>query len=377
MCTDGTTSQQTLLELEQIVELNKSANLNLPTPLVPLGTAAFHKGKPVLLKLDSLTASGSYKLRGTAHAVRQTKASARGYVAASTGNHAIAVALAAGNAGKPSIICVPSNISFAKLQMLFDAGIRTVVHEKDFKGHRQETAKFHELMTAQQSAVYIVDGDFPKAQETAARLGSKLKLKSIHPYDDEHGFVGHKSIGVELRDQLTELGYAGRSARLVFPAGGGGYGPSALQGCQDCGIEAKLTLVELEGQDCCNYALSMDRYDPSMLPAGITDFYVPSTAVSKMGGKGYQVARQEKVEVLTVSRGEVQSGYRQLIRRLRAQTRLDHVKIELAPAMAYAGLLRMKEIKEDVIVLAISGGNMSGAEADRVMRDYWQASQLF
>jgi threonine dehydratase len=142
-----------------------------------------------LLKLETLQRSGSFKVRGAAAAITAARPP-REIVAASTGNHALAVATVARDLGIPCRIYVPSSVRPVKIERLRAAGIEP----------------------------RTVEGD-PLAAELAAREVAERFPGAllVPPYNDPEVVLGQASIGLELLDQVSEPPGA-----LFAAAGGGG-----------------------------------------------------------------------------------------------------------------------------------------------------------
>jgi len=140
-------------------------------------------------KLETLQLGGSFKIRGAAAAITAA-AGAREVVAASTGNHGIAVARVAGALGLPCRVFAPASAEPAKLARLRSAGV----------------------------ALVTVEGD-PLEAELAARAAAEATPGAllVPPYNDTHVVLGQATIGLELLDEV-----AAAPERLFVPVGGGG-----------------------------------------------------------------------------------------------------------------------------------------------------------
>ncbi len=145
----------------------------------------------IFLKTENTQISGSFKYRGVINKLTlllQQGATTSKIVAASTGNHAAAVALASEKMCFQAIIFVPENISQAKLEFI------------------------------QQFQVEIIKkGSFSAETEQFSALYAKSKaLPFLHPYNDTEVIAGQGTIGIELLEQLPELD------AVFVPIGGGG-----------------------------------------------------------------------------------------------------------------------------------------------------------
>jgi threonine dehydratase len=142
-----------------------------------------------LLKLESLQRTGSFKIRGAASAITAA-GRPREIVAASTGNHGLAVAAVARTLEIPCRIFVPATAAGAKLARLRQAGVELV----------------------------SVDGD-PLRAELAAReaCDGRDGVLLVPPYNDRQVVLGQATLGLELLDDL-----GGEAPDAVFAAVGGG-----------------------------------------------------------------------------------------------------------------------------------------------------------
>ena len=136
-------------------------------------------GQRVVMKLENLQRTGSFKVRGATHRLSRLTAEerARGVVAASAGNHAQGVALAAQQLGIKATIYMPLGVPVPKL-----------------------------LATRGYGAEVVLAGDgvevgLQMALEQAERDGSVL----IHPYDHRDIIVGQGTLGVEFLEQEPDI----------------------------------------------------------------------------------------------------------------------------------------------------------------------------
>ena len=160
------------------------------TPLEPSPFLSRETGADVHLKLECVQVTGSFKARGALNKLLSLGAAerARGVVAASTGNHGLAVAHALALLGIAGEIFLPASVSPAKLEGLRARGAR----------------------------VRLVDED-PGVVETVARQDADRTGRIyVSPYNDPQVIGGQGTVGVELLRQLEELD------AVLVPAGGGG-----------------------------------------------------------------------------------------------------------------------------------------------------------
>lgn len=147
-------------------------------------------GGRVLLKLESLQASGSFKARGAAHklATLDAEAKAAGLITASGGNHGLAVAWAAKAAGVPALVYLPTSSPPEKA-----AGLEAL------------------------GAEVIVEGDVWDAANQAALAAARTRAMTyVHPFADPAVIAGQGTLGLEILEQAPEVD------TILVAIGGGG-----------------------------------------------------------------------------------------------------------------------------------------------------------
>jgi threonine dehydratase len=147
-------------------------------------------GAEVILKLETMQVTGSFKERGALNKLKSLDAKRRkaGVIAMSAGNHAQGVAFHASRLGIPATIVMPEGTPFTKVERTAAHGARVVLRGDGLGEARQA------------------------AQEIAAVEGLTL----VHPYDDAKIIAGQGTIGLELLEDFPTLD------AIVVPIGGGG-----------------------------------------------------------------------------------------------------------------------------------------------------------
>jgi threonine dehydratase len=160
------------------------------TPLVHSAALSAATGQNVHLKLETLQETGAFKLRGAFNRILQLSAAerARGVIAVSTGNHARAIAHAAGALGVPAIVCMSALVPDNKV-----AAVRATGAEVRVAGRNQD-----------------------EAEEVAKQLADEQGLVFVSPFDDPHVIAGQGTIGLELLEDLPALD------GVLVPLSGGG-----------------------------------------------------------------------------------------------------------------------------------------------------------
>ena len=180
--------QVTLEDIRQA--RNVIADLAIRTPIVPARSLGQPDDCEILLKAENLQRAGSFKVRGAVNkiAALSDEQKAKGVIAASAGNHAQGVALAAANFGIPCTIVMPSGASIPKVEATRGYGATVILH-----------------------------GDaFDQAMTHARRVVRETGMTLIHAFDDPAIVAGQGTIGLELLEQVEDVD------TVVVPVGGGG-----------------------------------------------------------------------------------------------------------------------------------------------------------
>lgn len=183
-----------MTELVSVAEVEAARNVISSvarhTPVQSSRTISSLAGTEVFLKCENLQSTGSFKIRGAYNRLWRLSPSERsaGVVAASAGNHAQGVALAARTLAIEATVYMPTTAAIPKVQATAGYGARVVL----------EGGSFH---------------DAEAAAETLAAESGKL---FIHPFDHPHVIAGQGTVGLEILEDCP------RAATIVVPIGGGG-----------------------------------------------------------------------------------------------------------------------------------------------------------
>lgn len=245
------------------------------TPLVPVPS-----GNPRIelrLKLENLQWVGAFKARGAWNHVRQLTAEqrARGVVAASSGNHAKALAWAAARAGVPATVCMPANAYRSKIAAARAYGAEVVLTE-DRRG----------------------------ADEHAAALAAKGALL-VPPYDHCDTLEGQGTAALEILDQ-----WPGVDA-LAVPVGGGGLFAGCCLVWSDAGRELPVLGVEPAGAAAMTASLSAG----SAVQLERVDSAIQGLTPPGAGRATHAVVQAAGARTVTLTDGEILEGQRRLVER--------------------------------------------------------------
>jgi len=273
----------------------------------------------LVFKLEFLQRSGSFKARGAFTNLLTREIPAAGVVAASGGNHGVAVACAAQMLGKPAHIFVPTVASAEKMERIRGYGAELVV-----------------------SGELYADA-FAASESWAAQSGAL----QIHAYDQIETLLGQGTVGLEFEEQFPQLD------SLVVAVGGGGLigGVAAWFGGR-----IKVIGVEPEAAPTLTYALRAGH--PVDSPAG--GIAADSLAPKRVGELMFPIAQRYVDSVLLVSDDSIRQAQEALWNILRVVT-------EPGGAAAFAALLsrRYQPRPGERVGVLLCGGNTTAVDFAR------------
>jgi threonine dehydratase len=313
-----------LAEIKQ-AEIRISPHI-IHTPLVYSPTISQMTGAKVFLKLETLQKAGSFKVRGATNKILShiNTIRERGVIAASAGNHAQGVAVAAHSAGIPATIVMPEWSSLSKQEATRGYGAHVIIHGQ----------------TLEESIM--------RAQEIA----SQGRL-FIHPYDDEDVIAGQGTIGLEILANLPE------TDMIIIPVGGGGLIAGIATAVKAKKPEIRIVGVQTEMCPSAKEAIRQGSPCQIMGRKTIADG-IRVTAT----GKSTLPAIQHYVDQLAVaSEDEIADAMLLLLES-------KHIVAEGAGAVPLAALLNgsIDVQSGSTVVLVIRGGNIESAQLFRVIR---------
>jgi len=290
------------------------------TPVVTVaGDDLGLEGVLVTLKLELLQHSGSFKARGAFANLLLRKVPPAGVVAASGGNHGVAVAFAARTLGVPAKIFLPRISSPAKIERIRGYGVELVVGGDSY-------------------------ADALVACEDWVRRSEAMP---IHAFDQEETILGQGSLGLELESQAPELD------TLLVGVGGGGLlsGIGAWYG-------RRLRLVGVEPVDAPTLTRAFDAGRPVDAPVG--GIAADSLAPRRIGERNFPILRDTLSEVVLVDDEDIRSAQQKLWDRLR-------LVAEPGGAAALSALLsgKVKVRRGERVGVVISGGNTTAVDFGR------------
>ena len=290
------------------------------TPLSEMPLLSERLGNRVLLKREDTQPVFSFKVRGAYNRmVRLDEAeAARGVVAASAGNHAQGVALAARRLGLGAVIVMPETTPAIKMDAVRRLGAEVVAHGLSF------------------------DEANARACEIADRTGRVY----VHPFDDPDVIAGQGTVAMEILRQTPETPHA-----IFVPVGGGGLIAGIAAYVKPLWPGVRIVGVEPEESASMHAALAAGR--PVRLDQ--VGLFADGVAVRQVGEEPLRLAREHVDEVILVTTDETCAAIRDIYQNTRTIA-------EPAGALGVAGVKRYVEregIAGALLVAVDSGANVN------------------
>lgn len=287
-------------------------------------------GVPVRLKLEQRQTTGSFKLRGATNAISRlsTKERARGVVAASTGNHGRALALAAKLEGVRAVICMSRLVPENKV-----AEIRRLGAEIRIVGKSQDDA-----------------------QEEVDRLVAGEGFVMVPPFDHPSIIAGQGTLGLELVEQTPDI------ETVLVPLSGGGLAAGVAAAVK--GLRPSTRVIGISMRRGAAMKASLDAGKPVAVEE------LPTLADSLGGGIGldnqytFAMCRDLLDDVILLDETEIAAG-------IRHAYEAEREIVEGAGAVGIAALLAGKVRAAGSIVAVVSGRNIDMALHRKIVSGAW------
>ena len=278
----------------------------------------------VYLKTEDLQNTGSFKVRGAYIKIASLSAEERacGVIASSAGNHAQGVALAAKAFGVPATIVMPAGAPLSKVKATRELGANVVLH----------------------GTVY------DDAYAEACRIQKETGATFIHPFDDPMVIAGQGTIGLEIMDDLPDVG------TIVEPIGGGGLASGVAAAVKMLHPDVRVIGVQASG--AAGMKASLDAGHIVELPSAKT--IADGIAVKRPGENTFELCRQYLDEVVTVDDDEIAQAILFLMER-------GKMVAEGAGAAPVAAIINRKFDVSGKVAAVISGGNIDVTMLSRII----------
>lgn len=280
-------------------------------------------GSTVHFKCENLQRAGSFKVRGAyVHmASLSEEEKAKGVVAASAGNHAQGVALAASKLGIEARIYMPLGAALPKVQATRDHG----------------------------ATVVLAGNNVNEALDLAARYAEETGATFVHPYDNPHVVAGQGTLGLEILEQQPDVD------TIILSIGGGGLlaGTAIAVKEQARRLGREIRVIGVQAEKAAAYPPSLVAGKPVSLDnvATIAD----GIAVGRPGDIPFAIIQELCDDIVTVTDDEIAAAIVFLLER-------SKMVVEPAGAAPVAALMTGKldeiGVKSKSTVAVLSGGNI-------------------
>jgi threonine dehydratase len=260
--------------------------------------------------------TGSFKERGALNRLLTlTPDEARnGVIAASAGNHGMAVAFHSQRLNVSATVVMPLHAPLIKVSRVRHYG----------------------------AEVTLQGADYDAAFAEAYRLAQKKRLTFIHAFDDPWVIAGQGTIGLELHEQNPDLD------AVIVPVGGGGLIAGTALVLKT--LNPKIRIIGVQAEVLPSMKAALEQGKPTCLSPAMT--LADGIAVREVGEGSFAMVRQYVDEIVTVSEGEIANAVLLLLE-------IEKTVAEGAGAAALAALVSNKvALKNRNVGLIISGGNI-------------------
>ncbi|SFM96867.1 threonine dehydratase [Pseudonocardia ammonioxydans] len=304
------------------------------TPVAGARTLSDLVGTPVRIKCENLQRTGSFKIRGAYTRIARLGAAERagGVVAASAGNHAQGVALAARLLGVRATVYMPERAALPKVDATRAYGAEVVLTGR------------------------TVDEAVAAATAAADRSGAVL----VHPFDHPDIIAGQGTVGAEIVEQVPDLG------TVLVPTGGGGLlgGIAAVLRARRPGVQ----IVGVQAAGAAAWPPSLAAGHP--LPVGGMRTMADGIAVGRPGEITYPQVAGLVDEIVTVGEDALSGALVHCLERAK-------LVVEPAGVAAVAALLEHPGRFPGPVVAVLSGGNVDPLVLLQVIRHGLVASSRY
>lgn len=317
------TAKLTLSDIEQ-ARIAVSGVINQ----IPIANARWLSelvGGPVYLVSENLQRAGSFKIRGAFNRLSRLtpEEKARGVVAASAGNHAQGVALAAQILGIKATVFMPIGATIPKVEATKGYGA-----DVEFFG-----SSIDEALTA--------------AQEFADRTGAVL----IHPFNHNDIVAGQGTLGLEIIEKIPQV------KTVVVCTGGGGLLAGVALAIKS--LRPDIKVVGVQAQDAAAYPQSLAAGTPIALTTMST--MADGIAVGRPGDIPFAIVQEHVDEIVTVSEDQLSYAALSVLERAK-------MVVEPAGAAATAAVMADPTHFEPPVAVVLSGGNVDSLLLLRIIR---------
>ncbi|MGQ0794447.1 MAG: threonine ammonia-lyase [Deltaproteobacteria bacterium] len=304
-----------MVNLKQIKDAaRKLRDVAYKTPSAYSYSLSDISGANVHLKLENLQRAGSFKIRGAYNKLSKIRRKVKNVIAASAGNHAQGVALAARLLGMNSTIVMPEITPINKILAVKSYGAEVILHGNNF------------------------DDAIHRAREVERESGDTF----IHAFDDADIIAGQGTIGLEIADAVKNID------AVFVPIGGGGLISGIATAIKE--INPRVRVIGVQSANIASMYMSIKKGEVVEAPSAQT--IADGIAIKRPGGITLEIVKRHVDDIVRVEESEIEEALLLLTERKR-------IVVEGAGAAALAGLIKLKnDYRRRNVAVVVSGGNI-------------------
>jgi threonine dehydratase len=322
----------TLADIEAAHE--RISSVVLETPTIPSTSFSRLIGSDVLLKAENLQRTGSFKIRGAMNALAQLSDEQKtiGVVAASAGNHAQGVALAARELGISSTVFMPETAAIPKVAATREYG----------------------------ADVRLEGSDLAESTDLGLSFAAETGAQMIHPYDNRDIIIGQGTLGLELMTQVPDVD------TVVIPVGGGGLISGAAVAIKT--IRPSTRIIGVSTEAVPTYVRARETGNPVQIEGAHT--VADGIAVSRPARICFDIIEDLVDDLVTVSDRQITEAVALLLERAK-------YLVEPSGAAGVAAVMNHTFTNSGKTAIVLSGGNIDLLLLDSVVRHGLEARGRF
>ncbi|XP_048761123.1 L-threonine ammonia-lyase-like [Ostrea edulis] len=280
----------------------------------------------IYFKKEFLQFTGSFKERGARYALMQLskEEKAVGVIAASAGNHALALSYHGQSLGVPVTVVMPIVAPMMKVQACISHG----------------------------ATVIIKGNDISESKDHAQILGKEKGYIYINGYDHPHILAGQGTMGLEIVEQVPDVD------AVVIPVGGGGLIAGSALAIKN--LKPSVQIIGVESERCASFSEALKAGKPVHTEASST--LADGLAVPTVGVNAFVTAKDVVDRMVIVKEEYIALAILRLVE-------LEKAIVEGAGATGLAAILEglLPELKKKKVVVALCGGNIDTTALGRVI----------
>ena len=286
------------------------------SPLSCSETISRMTGNRVFFKLENLQMTGSFKERGALNRLLSLtpEEAQRGVIAASAGNHGMAVAFHSQRLNIAATIVMPVYAPLIKVSRVRSYGAQTA----------------------------LTGADYDEAFAEAERLSQEQRLTFLHAFNDAAIIAGQGTVGLELYEQNKDL------ETVIVPVGGGGLIAGVALVLK--ALNPHIRIIGVQAATLPSMKAALEKDQPVEVPPATT--IADGIAVRKVGETALALVKQHVDEIVTVEEDEIANAVLLLLE-------IEKTVAEGAAAAPLAALINNKiNVRGKNVALIVSGGNI-------------------